>query len=173
MGACELSSLNTILCLTEKFSVELDKLVREFRGALESTTPHDFDGTSLAVSQFPDACCDDSSLLLAAYLADNGFPEVHVIRGADGGSNGELGSHVWLELDGIQIDITADQFNDYGYSNQPVIIERENEFLSTFDSKNAGAGDFREFVLKYNDAGLMGDFKDCYSKVIDIIGENT
>ena len=119
-------------------SLGLSELVTKFRTALENMNPVDFTGTSLSVSKFPNACCDDASLLLASFLADNGYPNVDVIRGSDGGKNGEFNSHVWLKLDEVNIDITADQFNGNGYRNQPIILESNNRFLNTFDTVNGG-----------------------------------
>ena len=147
----------------------LIELVNKFRTALQNMNPLDFAGTSLSVSKFPNACCDDASLLLAAFLVDNGYPNSYVIRGSSGGNNSELKSHVWLELNGIQIDITADQFNKYGYNNNAIILESDNQFLKTFKSINDGEGDFRSFVLKYNDAGLMSHFEECYQSIIEAV----
>ncbi len=46
----------------------LQELVLNFRRVMECLNPSDFVGTSLSVSKFPSACCDDSSQILAAYL---------------------------------------------------------------------------------------------------------
>ncbi|MCD9530070.1 hypothetical protein [Photobacterium carnosum] len=112
----------------------MSELVTKFRTALENMNSVNFTGTSLSVSKFPNACCDDASLLLASYLADNGYPNINLIRGSDGGKDGEFRSHVWLKLDDINIDITADQFNGNSYRNQLVIIESSNSYLKTFDT---------------------------------------
>ena len=149
--------------------MEISELVTKFRTALENMNSVDFTGTSLSVSKFPNACCDDASLLLASYLADNGYPNINLIRGSDGGKDGEFRSHVWLKLDDINIDITADQFNGNGYINPPIILESNNSFLKTFDTVNGGKGDFRSFVLQYNDAGLMSDFEECYQSILEVI----
>jgi len=60
---------------------KLIRLVESFRAVMAQLMPSDFTGTSLSVSKFPSACCDDSSLILAAYLADNGYPQARVMRG--------------------------------------------------------------------------------------------
>lgn len=144
---------------------DLRSVVTEFRAALLLTEPSDFIGTSLSASKFPDACCDDASMLLAAYLVDNGFTEIDIMRGEYGGDKRDLPSHVWLQIDQIFIDITADQFNRLGYENPPVICEEKNSFLSSFSAKNEGNADFREHILKYNDQDLLAAFESGYEIV--------
>lgn len=145
---------------------KLHKLVLGFRQTMECLNPSDFDGTSLSASKFPLACCDDSSQILAAYLTDNGFSGATLIRGEYGGNKGELKSHVWLDLGGIKIDITADQFNIYGYDNPSVIMTRKNMFLETFETANDGIADFRIHLKKYSDPGLERDFESCYKVIL-------
>jgi len=128
--------------------------------------PQDFEDLSLSASQFPYACCDDTSLILAAYLSDNGFAGSRVIRGKHGGKNRELKSHVWLSLDSIEIDITADQFNNDDYNNPSVILEAGSKFLSSFNSIEDGEADFRQYVLKYSSPELMASFQHCYEVII-------
>ena len=145
---------------------ELRKLVLDFRRVMECLNPSDFEGTSLSVSKFPSACCDDSSQILAAYLTDNGFAGARLIRGEYGGKNEELGSHVWLSFEGFKIDITADQFNEIGYENPQVIIARENEFLESFEVTNDGIADFRIHLKAYSDQGLEREFDSCYKVIL-------
>ncbi|WP_217516136.1 hypothetical protein [Vibrio metschnikovii] len=146
---------------------QLRSLIEQFRLAMEALSPHDFDGTSLAVSEFPHACCDDCSQLLAAYLTDNGFPQAKLIRGENGGFGQELGSHVWLYLNGLHIDITADQFNEYGYDNPSVILSDHSEFLSTFEVQDNGTADYRIHLKKYSSPGLESEFESCYRIVLE------
>lgn len=146
---------------------QLKFLVNQFRAAMASLTPYDFEGTSLSVSKFPNGCCDDSSQLLAAYLSDNGYPYAKLMRGKDGGYNRELGSHVWLYLDGTHIDITGDQFNEYGYENPPVIIAEHSKFLSTFEAQDNGIADYRIHLKKYSSPKLESEFEYCYRTVLE------
>jgi len=144
---------------------KLSSLADKFRAALLLTEPTDFVGTSLSASKFPDACCDDASMLLAAYLVDNGFAEVDIIRGDNGGNEKELPSHVWLQVGDIQVDITADQFNQFGYRNSALICEENNIFLNSFSAQNAGCADFREHVPQYNDPDLFAAFESGYETI--------
>lgn len=146
---------------------KLRELVFNFRRVMECLNPSDFVGTSLSENQFPLACCDDASLLLAAYLIDNGFCSTTLIRGEYGGNDEELHSHVWLNCEGFNIDITADQFNEDGYYNPPVIIAKENEFLDTFEETDIEIADFRERFKEYADEKrLLNEFESCYKVVL-------
>jgi hypothetical protein len=130
---------------------DLVEVVTEFRSALQGLTRagHWF-GVSIG-NDFPHAACDDSSLLLAAYLTDQGFPGALRIHGCSGGRDGELATHVWLDLEGMLIDITGSQFEDYA---QPeILIAREDAFLSSFDIEpDPRIADFRdtEYLPKYD-----------------------
>jgi len=86
--------------------------------------------------------------------------------GEFGGNGSELKSHVWLKLDCKNIDITADQFNKYGYNNAAVIFEESNLFLSTFEVEDDGIADFREHLKSYSDASLETDFQACYDVIL-------
>lgn len=57
---------------------------------------------------FPQACCGDTSNLLAAYLGDHGFCDFTYVMGYFKKPDGH--SHAWLEGHGLVIDITGDQF---------------------------------------------------------------
>lgn len=86
---------NEVYSLAETFRRAIIKAVRDRK--LEITP----------FTCFPDGCCDMTSEMLAQYLHDNGIETVMV-----NGANDIDGSrHVWLRtLDGINIDITAYQF---------------------------------------------------------------
>ena len=67
----------------------------------------------ITFSSFPRGACGDASLILGAYLADNGFPHFVYVTGERGSHEaGTWSSHAWLEADGLVADITADQFQD-------------------------------------------------------------
>ncbi|ELA7364417.1 TPA: hypothetical protein RQK43_004389 [Vibrio vulnificus] len=97
---------------------------------------------------FPSGCCDDASMLLAAYLKDLGFEKVAYIRG----SNALITRHDWLEVDDYIVDITADQFSDFGvcsmyeYAHKSVIVCKSSEFHRSLKPRNDGKADFREKI---------------------------
>ncbi len=122
---------------------ELEMVVAEFRLALKQLVEegHWF-GVSIT-NEFPEASCDDSSLLLAAYLSDQGYPGALRVHGQNGGDKRELDSHVWLDLNGTLIDITGSQFEDYAQTD--IVISESDPFLSTFKpERERRIADFRE-----------------------------
>lgn len=121
---------------------QLHELAAQFRTMLQEKAARSINwGLSISAG-FPHACCDDSSQLLAAYLADHGFPGALRVQGASGGANEELASHVWLLLDEIIVDITADQFEEYGLD--PVICTSASNFHDSFSiEEELEPADFR------------------------------
>ena len=73
---------------------------------------------------FPNGCCGDTALLLGKYLHEKGFGIPYYVSGWMGKK-----SHAWLELDGLIIDITADQFENI---SETVIVVRESDFHEEF-----------------------------------------
>lgn len=136
----------------------LKDLVTEFRHALQDLAAGGFHFNISIGRDFPHAACDDSSLLLAAYLTDQGFPGAIRVHGESGGRDGELNTHVWLKLDGQLIDITGSQFEDY---NQPeILFSEQDEFLGTFEVESERIADYRETP------GLPGyDFNTAYEAI--------
>lgn len=112
---------------------KLEALVSEFRKALQELVASGKDFNMFFCKDYPTAACDNSSMLLAAYLTDNEFPGALRIFGDKGGVNGELGGHVWLKLDSLIIDITGSQFK--GYDQDEIVIAEASDFLSTFELK--------------------------------------
>lgn len=76
---------------------------------------------------FPLGCCQDTSLILAKYLHAKGFGISYVVSGWRGRK-----SHAWLELDGVIIDITADQFEEV---SEKVIVTKKSKFHNSFEDK--------------------------------------
>ncbi|HBU6167531.1 hypothetical protein [Citrobacter freundii] len=123
---------------------ELTKFCTDVRSALEMANA---DGihharTSLSMCDFPMGCCGDTTDLLA-YLINAQFAKIALKRSGvyyehinpdsrlrDGNS------HAWLELSGQLIDLTADQFNDRGFSNPPVMITKDKSFHDLFADRD-------------------------------------
>jgi hypothetical protein len=79
-------------------------------------------------SAFPKDCCGHASVLLALYLRDEGFADVRYVY------NGRRSpdSHAWVEVGGIIVDITADQFTD---NPNAVIVTEERSWHSRFSGE--------------------------------------
>lgn len=76
-------------------------------------------------NHFPLGCCLDTSLMLAKYFHAKGFGISELVSGCR-----ENKSHAWLELDGLIIDITADQFDEV---SEKIIVTKESEFHDSFN----------------------------------------
>ncbi|MCS6206809.1 hypothetical protein [Shewanella baltica] len=83
-------------------------------------------------SGFPAGCCGDASDLLGLYLLKYHGLDSEYVCGHGLGDNSNL-THAWLVCQGYIIDITADQFNNNGYEQPAVIIEKQNPFHELFD----------------------------------------
>jgi hypothetical protein len=136
------------------------ELVTKFRSTIMCLGKSNFNHTSLAVTDFPEGCCDDASILLAEFLEENGYTNINLIHGSNGGTQKELKSHDWLLVNNIIVDITADQFDWKGYINEPVIIEKESLFHATFDQVNKGRALDSERATQHR-----GAFCDAYSVI--------
>ena len=79
-----------------------------FRLAIEGS---DRSELSEGFSRFPWGSCGDASLLLAAYLRDEGLGDFELIA-----ARGTNGDHAWLQQGEVVIDITADQFTGFDFA---------------------------------------------------------
>ena len=102
---------------------ELYKLASQFRNALDqlewSQMPDGF-------KDFPAGTCGNISNILAEYLYECGVTGVELVIG----TNALHGSHAWLEISGVIVDITADQFPDISAS---VTVTRDHRWHSQFE----------------------------------------
>lgn len=137
------------------------RLAKEFRTALEKI-PRVGLHTTLGYSNFPHACCDDASLLLATYLSDNGFPGSIRVHGVNGGASEELKSHIWLLWSNLIVDITADQFSNYCVA--PVFVSKKSKFHETFEIDGQEPADFR--VKFEKDPRWLSNFGHDYKAVL-------
>ena len=102
---------------------ELHRLASEFRAALDqikwSQKPDGF-------KDFPAGTCGNISNILAEYLSYSGVTDVEYVVGW----NAQHCSHAWLEVSGIIVDITADQFHDVSAS---VLVTTDRRWHSQFE----------------------------------------
>lgn len=84
---------------------------------------------------FPNAYCADASLWLCDYLISKGYDSTQFLfRAKDPFSDG-LGNHVWLHYMGVNLDVTADQFNSYGFNFSPVMVSDKNPYYICYDEE--------------------------------------
>lgn len=119
---------------------EIYRLAFRLRTAIESVPA---DSLPITFSSFPRGACGDSSLILGAYLADNGFPGFVCVTGERMSQNvGKWSSHAWLEADGLVVDITADQFQD---APSKVIVASPSPWHHLFSVERRQSADFRSW----------------------------
>lgn len=103
---------------------QIRQIVTQVRQAMdELKTAGEISPSNIWFGKFPNGSCGDMSIILATHLKNSGFDLPEYICGShiDDGR-----SHAWLRLDGICIDITADQFDFAPYPK--VIVEYEEDY---------------------------------------------
>lgn len=109
---------------------EVERIAREataFRRAFESADLSDAPGF---LPHFPEGCCSWATWFLGHYLAtERGYRASSVAGHRMGAESSD--SHQWLLVNGVVVDITADQFFD---SPATVIVERESTWHSTWET---------------------------------------
>lgn len=92
---------------------------------------------------FPEGACGDASLLLGAYLADNGYGSFKFVHGLRNTGFDGTYHHCWLARGALVVDITADQFSD---APEKVIVAVPSEWHRCFElDGDEEPGDFREW----------------------------
>jgi len=137
---------------------EILRLSTEFREAIRLCARRIPNDLPTKFRLFPKDMCEFSSNLLGRYLAENGFKHVRYILGrrALSCSPGDE-MHAWLEIDGIIVDITADQFPD---GLGPVIVTRDTKWHARFQ-----VSECRDVVGFERTRGMKDDWDDLYLKV--------
>jgi hypothetical protein len=88
-----------------------------------------FDNTDLSdapgfLPGFPSGCCGWVSWIIGHYLRfECNFDPVHVCGGRSATDGYE--NHEWIEIDGMIVDITSDQYHD---NQEPVIVSKNSEW---------------------------------------------
>lgn len=89
--------------------MKLETLVFNFRKAIEVAKENNEQGEFFR--KFPTGQCGNASNLLAQYLIDNGISSILYVNGTYYGENSyDSQSHAWLVVEGLIVDITAEQF---------------------------------------------------------------
>ena len=97
---------------------EIREHAERFRRCLEELHPQ----LGVGFESFPSCACGDSSDLLGEWLTEFGVSGLEYVCG-------ELQGHAWLELDGLIIDITVDQFES---RTEKVYISEDRSFHNQF-----------------------------------------
>jgi hypothetical protein len=101
---------------------KLRALAVAFHEAIEQA---DFSDTGLNLKDFPVECCHHGCKLLGIFLFGQGIRQVQNIVGKR--PDDPNGTHLWLEVDGIVVDITAYQFDGV---DEKVIVTPSSDWHS-------------------------------------------
>lgn len=116
----------------------LESVVTRFHRAIQQ---FDFSGSGLNLGDFPYESCHYASRLLGIFLFELGYENIVKMRG-DRPDDSEPGAcHLWLNVDGITVDITAYQFPGV---QQEVIVEPFSEWHSNLNGRPIPFGDYGE-----------------------------
>ncbi len=129
------------MCLIDDNHKELGNMCIAFRRAIiESNVKSLY----IMLKYFPFGACGAASELLAKYLENNKYGKFNYILGEHNGY-----SHAWLEQNGVIIDITLDQFEDY---ECPIFVSSSIHIHSKFNGEyRYEAGN----LSAYNDGGQI------------------
>ncbi len=124
---------------TEIDLARVKSLAVQFRAAFERCDPNRLPDT---LKQFPYGACGDAVLLLARFLREQGIETPFTYVPGQRGASPDLQSHIWLEAEGVVVDITADQFPEVA---EPVIVAGNSAWHETFtkDTDMLHAADYR------------------------------
>lgn len=112
---------------------EIRSTCTELRSILERKKDGIADAGYSFFDQFPRGCCDKATHLLAHYLIHKGLclaEEMTMPWNNYDMENDGADSHSWISLaNGLNIDITADQFHDM---NETIIVSNDHPFHQRF-----------------------------------------
>lgn len=116
------------------------RLARRFRRAIEDGSPLAHD---IVFERFPTGSCGDAALLLSRFLREHGARDIRYVLGKRRVGD-DWGSHAWLTVDGLIVDITADQFEEV---EVPVIVAATSAWhTSGWEIDRDGLpGDYRKY----------------------------
>lgn len=100
----------------------IESLARAFRSALDAA---DRSSWGIEFSAFPAGACGDTSLMLGEFLFERGCGSFEYISGFC-----DSGTHAWIEKGGLIVDITGDQFSDFG---QRVYVGKDRSWHSRYE----------------------------------------
>lgn len=109
------------------------------------------------LTSFPTACCEYASLLLAWFLVEE-QPNIQVELVTGELVTDRQSRHVWLSIDGLNVDITADQFD---VRLPCVLITSLGEWHARYDLVHREIFD-KNFYFSYEEAGqleLIADYQ--------------
>lgn len=144
-------------------AIRLRALVNSFRTAIVRT---DRSKLPISLRDFPAGSCGDACLLLAKFLDEAGCGLATYVAASRGPY-----SHAWLELGGLQIDISADQFfrdpEKLLWTGRPLEL-RDGVIVSTDRTWHAGFDDESRHLadIRYYDARTQAILNHAYREIL-------
>lgn len=103
---------------------EIRKIATDVRRVMELLkSENKIDWYLLPFNEFPFGCCGDMSIILSTHFTNKGYSQADYFCGLHYSTSF---SHAWIRIDGICIDITADQFTSENFPS--VIVEYEENY---------------------------------------------
>lgn len=87
------------------------------------------------LNSFPYGYCAKASVWLYDYLNSKGYLNIE-FHMRDPFLEDFPGNHVWLNISGYAIDITADQYNMHGYDFSSIIVTNKNNLYAKYEEEN-------------------------------------
>jgi hypothetical protein len=107
---------------------------------------------------FPKGSCGDASLLLRAFLQEQGLGTFGYMLGWRESDSGRS-SHAWLETGGVIVDITADQFPEI---DERIIVTENSAWHAGFELDDAEqVSDYRRY-----DASTVAELDSSYGIIL-------
>ncbi|WP_125205973.1 hypothetical protein [Capsulimonas corticalis] len=150
---------------------ELHAIARRFRFVMEHIRDRDIDLPSgLGIlKHFPICCCDKTCVLLVRYLAERGYSQARSVNAML--IRDTTCRHEWVEVDGVIIDITADQFKARP-KQLPVIVSDHSTFHLSYRRAES-----RQYTSGWTDWNYNEDFRrdleEFYAVVVQLMDEPT
>lgn len=133
------------------------RLATAFRRTIEDGAPLAYD---IVFERFPAGSCGDAALLLGRLLSEHGARDIRYVLGKRRVGD-DWGSHAWLTVDGLIVDITADQFEDM---DAPVIVAKTSAWhTGGWQIERDGLpGDYRKY-----DEHTVAQLDALYARLMD------
>ena len=132
-----------------------------YREALDTVAAK---GVHQRLAGFPRGCCKAAAILLARHLAESGLGKsISLVLGTRQDSKTRVATHAWLRIDGLIVDITADQFNDV---TERVIVSSCNPWHDQFVTHQS---DYPSFWPNADRA--RGDYSSMYNHLLESLNE--
>jgi hypothetical protein len=136
----------------------LHSIATRFRQTIETG---DLNRLPYAFRRFPSGCCGDAALFLGTYFKEQGLGSSAYVLGSRG-SGLDFHSHAWLTINGVIVDITADQFPEI---SDPVIVTAQSSWHEGFEQESDHEADYRIY-----DERTVAELGGAYRSILKALG---